>query len=80
VYLAPYSKVEESFNVQATHDLLFHHLNISQYDHLEFPGVVPRTFCGAIMVALITFPVQLVFLALGTSMAATKIGMMYTGR
>ncbi|KAK3006884.1 hypothetical protein RJ639_017010, partial [Escallonia herrerae] len=30
VFMVPYTKVEESFNVQ--------------YDHLEFPGVVPRTF------------------------------------
>ncbi|KAA3469472.1 dol-P-Man:Man(7)GlcNAc(2)-PP-Dol alpha-1,6-mannosyltransferase isoform X1 [Gossypium australe] len=30
VFMVPYTKVEESFNIQ--------------YDHLEFPGVVPRTF------------------------------------
>lgn len=56
---APYSKVEESFNLQATHDILNYGLPwanstsviADQFDHTTFPGSVPRTFTGALVLA-----------------------------
>jgi alpha-1,6-mannosyltransferase len=64
LFVAPYTKVEESFNIQAIHDILVHGIpteNPSQfftsnYDHVSFPGSVPRTFAGALVLAGLTRP------------------------
>ena len=65
--LVPYTKVEESFNLQATYDILTYGLIpsknstigthiIDNYDHVDFPGSVPRTFVGSVMLATIASP------------------------
>lgn len=57
-YLAPFTKVEESFNLQATHDIIH---QVPHYDHLDFPGVVPRTFLGATLLSAIGWPIIYLF-------------------
>lgn len=53
-YYAPFTKVEESFNLQATFDILH---QSPHYDHLDYPGVVPRTFLGATVLSTVAWPV-----------------------
>ncbi|KAF0971619.1 hypothetical protein FDP41_009842 [Naegleria fowleri] len=48
--ICPFTKVEESFNTQATFDILSK-TSTSDFDHMFFPGVVPRTFIGASIVS-----------------------------
>jgi alpha-1,6-mannosyltransferase len=63
--IAPYTKVEESFNIQAIHDILVYGTPTSgdvysrlahTYDHFTFPGAVPRTFLGAVLLSGIGQP------------------------
>lgn len=64
LYWAPYTKVEESFNIQAVHDIItfgvpFRNTTLrfqSDYDHFTFTGPIPRTFVGALTLARLTQP------------------------
>ncbi|KAK3335400.1 Alg9-like mannosyltransferase family-domain-containing protein [Cercophora scortea] len=63
--LAPYTKVEESFNIQATHDVLVYGMPTVHvrdrlsytYDHFTFSGAVPRTFLGPVLLAGVAQPI-----------------------
>jgi alpha-1,6-mannosyltransferase len=93
--IAPYTKVEESFNIQATHDVLVYGLPASSiferlsstYDHFTFPGAVPRTFVGPVLLAGVSQPAiaftgfgqaqQIVRLMLGTFNAVAMLVMAF---
>ncbi|PPQ74041.1 hypothetical protein CVT24_012343 [Panaeolus cyanescens] len=73
VILAPYTKVEESFNLHATHDALMYGVgakNLFKYDHFVFPGAVPRTFIGSTLLAWLASPV--IKLAASQGLLVTK--------
>lgn len=66
LFVSPYTKVEESFNVQATHDILNYGVPFAnssaiimdKFDHADFPGSVPRTFVGALVLAGTAMPLS----------------------
>ncbi|PHH61558.1 hypothetical protein CDD82_2134 [Ophiocordyceps australis] len=56
---SPYTKVEESFNLQAAHDIMVYGTPPDpshSYDHFVFAGAVPRTFVGAALLAALAKP------------------------
>lgn len=63
---SPYTKVEESFNIQAIHDILVYGIPLKEtssriennFDHASFPGSVPRTFIGALATASAVWPLK----------------------
>lgn len=62
--VSPYTKVEESFSIQAIHDLLAYGLPFTDteshlsrlYDHLNFRQPVPRSFVGPLGITMVSRP------------------------
>lgn len=70
----PFTKVEESFNIQAIHDFLYLGFqSIELFDHLEFPGVVPRTFLGAFLISVLTTPLRVLLSYLAIDERITQV-------
>ena len=95
LYLCPHSKVEESFSLQATHDLFYYGITpqaiqnmaaasgwtgvvdqekdaqpqsadiVLPYDHLQYPGVVPRSFVGPAILAVLCHAIRIIIYVLG---------------
>ncbi len=84
--VTPYTKIEESFTIQSTHDLLRHGISLNgtddylstNYDHILYPELhpVPRTFVAPLVLAGASWP----FAWLVEGVDKQILGMVYGSR
>lgn len=82
VLLSPYTKVEESFTLHAVHDVLAHGSDVAKWDHVQFPGAVPRSFLPPIALAAVVWPFSKLLTSLGlitTRLGTQRLGMSSRG-
>ena len=64
----PFTSVEESFIVQASHNIYF---KSPSFDHLEFPGVVPRSFLAPLLLSSSSLFILRLFILLIVSISSS---------
>ncbi|KTW30761.1 hypothetical protein T552_00473 [Pneumocystis carinii B80] len=82
IFISPYTKVEESMNLQAIHDIIFFGIRgegLKNYDCVKFPGPVPRTFIGAILTASVVGPVVFIKNNLFNGISKSKVQYLVRG-
>lgn len=68
LFLSPFTKVEESFNLHAIHDFIHQPSLLAvahSGDHVQFPGPLPRTFIGALLIGSIAKALLPIFRFIG---------------
>lgn len=72
----PYTKVEESFTIQAVHDILSYGVSpaaLERFDHQVFPGAVPRSFVGPLALAAVSYPLLRLCRAVGAVQTSADV-------
>lgn len=59
------------------HDVLAHGLDWGRWDHVQFPGAVPRSFGPPVLLGVVVYPVSV--LAKALDLVKSRIGLQVLG-